>query len=91
MLAAIVCLEIPLTSLRGKFKLSQNRTAEDRSGVERLLGEGPDPGSRALAHLGGTRECPARSGAPLGALGRGRNSQRNRFGHMFEFESVAFR
>ena len=50
MLAAMVCLEIPLTSLRGKFKLSQNRTAEDRSGVERLLGEGPDPGSRALSH-----------------------------------------
>jgi transcriptional regulator len=50
MLAAIVCLEIPLTSLRGKFKLSQNRTAEDRSGVECLLGECPDPWSRALAH-----------------------------------------
>jgi len=50
MLAAIVCLEIPLTSLRGKFKLSQNRTAEDRSGVERLLGDDPDPGSQTLAH-----------------------------------------
>jgi transcriptional regulator len=33
MLKAIVCLEIPLTSLRGKFKLSQNRDLEDRTGV----------------------------------------------------------
>ena len=33
MLTAIVCLEIPLTSLRGKFKLSQNRDLEDRTGV----------------------------------------------------------
>ena len=33
MLTAIVCLEIPLMSLRGKFKLSQNRDLEDRSGV----------------------------------------------------------
>lgn len=64
MLAAIVCLEIPLTSLRGKFKLSQNRTAEDRSGVERLLGECPDPGSRALAHW------TARASVPPGSKPR---------------------
>ena len=37
MLTAIVCLEIPLTSLRGKFKLSQNRDLEDRSGVLRRM------------------------------------------------------
>lgn len=37
MLTAIVCLEIPLTSLRGKFKLSQNRDLEDRSGVLRQM------------------------------------------------------
>ena len=39
MLTAIVCLEIPLTSLRGKFKLSQNRDLEDRSGVLRRMEE----------------------------------------------------
>jgi len=37
MLTAIVCLEIPLTSLLGKFKLSQNRDCEDRSGVLRRM------------------------------------------------------
>ena len=37
MLTAIVCLEIPLTSLLGKFKLSQNRDPEDRSGVLRRM------------------------------------------------------
>lgn len=37
MLKAIVCLEIPLTSLRGKFKLSQNRDLEDRAGVLRQM------------------------------------------------------
>ena len=33
MLHAIVCIEIPLTSLVGKYKLSQNRSAADRAGV----------------------------------------------------------
>jgi len=37
MLTAIVCLEIPLTSLRGKFKLSQNRDLADRTGVLRQM------------------------------------------------------
>jgi transcriptional regulator len=37
MLTAIVCLEIPLTSLHGKFKLSQNRDLQDRSGVLRRM------------------------------------------------------
>ena len=33
MLRAIVAIEIPLTSLVGKYKLSQNRSAADRQGV----------------------------------------------------------
>ena len=33
MLRAIVFIEIPLTSLIGKYKLSQNRSAADRAGV----------------------------------------------------------
>jgi len=41
MLDAIVGFDIALTSLVGKFKLSQNRTAADRAGVEAgLAGEG---------------------------------------------------
>jgi transcriptional regulator len=41
MLDAIVGFEIALTSLVGKFKASQNRTAADRAGVEAgLAGEG---------------------------------------------------
>ncbi len=33
LLRAIVCIEIPLTSLVGKYKLSQNRDAADQAGV----------------------------------------------------------
>jgi transcriptional regulator len=33
MLKAIVCIEIPLTALVGKYKLSQNRSAADEAGV----------------------------------------------------------
>ena len=49
MLRAIVCIEVPLTSLVGKFKLSQNRSAEDRAGLVgalRAQGDGP---AQALA------------------------------------------
>ncbi len=49
MLRAIVCIEIPLTSLTGKAKLSQNRSAEDRAGlVAGLQAQGDGP-ARALA------------------------------------------
>ncbi len=37
MLKAIVGIEIPLTSLTGKWKVSQNRSAADRDGVARSL------------------------------------------------------
>ena len=43
MLRAIVGIRIPLTSLVGKFKLSQNRAAADRAGVaEGLRGQGAE-------------------------------------------------
>ena len=41
MLRAIVCIEIALTSLIGKYKLSQNRSAADRAGVVAALDAGP--------------------------------------------------
>ena len=49
MVRAIVGLEIELTALTGKWKLSQNRSAADREGVVRGLGEIGDDNARALA------------------------------------------
>jgi transcriptional regulator len=49
MLRAIVCIEIPLVSLVGKFKLSQNRSAADQAGVVATLQAGADSGDHALA------------------------------------------
>jgi len=49
MLKAIVCLEIPLDRLVGKFKLSQNRNAADRAGVATWLATRADEGARTLA------------------------------------------
>ena len=51
MLAGIVGIEIAIGEIQGKFKLSQNRSAEDRAGVvARLEGRGGDE-STALAKL----------------------------------------
>ena len=47
MLGAIVGIEIPLTSLVGKWKVSQNRSAADRAGV--VEGLGREHGDTALA------------------------------------------
>jgi len=41
--SAIVGLEIPITRICGKWKLSQNRTAEDREGVAHGLADSDDP------------------------------------------------
>jgi transcriptional regulator len=50
MLRAIAVIEIPLDSLVGKYKLSQNRSAPDRSGVVAALqADGEPPGAAALA------------------------------------------
>jgi transcriptional regulator len=48
-LGAIVGIEIPLTRLIGKWKVSQNRPAADRDGVVRGLNENADADSVALA------------------------------------------
>ena len=49
MLRAIVGIEIPLTALSGKWKVSQNRSAADRHGVARGLRQGGDGAEQALA------------------------------------------
>jgi transcriptional regulator len=46
---AIVGLEIPLTRLVGKWKVSQNRPAQDRDGVVEGLRRQGDPASVAMA------------------------------------------
>ncbi len=48
LLRAIVGIRIPLQSLVGKFKLSQNRDEADRAGVVATLSEG-DAAAQALA------------------------------------------
>ena len=47
MLTAIVGIEIPLASLVGKWKVSQNRPARDRAGT--ADGLGGEPGEDAVA------------------------------------------
>ena len=42
-ISAIVGIEIPIARISGKWKLSQNRNAEDREGVRRGLADGDDP------------------------------------------------
>ena len=45
----VVAFEIEITRLEGKFKLSQNRSVEDRRGVIAALGASSYAGDRALA------------------------------------------
>jgi transcriptional regulator len=56
MLRAIVGIEIQVTRLQGKWKLSQNRSAADRAGVAQGLAGMDDESARAMAVLvsGGT-------------------------------------
>ena len=49
MLAAIVGLELSITRITGKWKLSQNRSASDRDGVARGLADATDPQAVAIA------------------------------------------
>ncbi len=49
MLRAIVCIEIPLATLVGKYKLSQNRSAADVAGVVAALHADADPAAHTLA------------------------------------------
>lgn len=49
MVRGIVAVEIRITRLEGKFKLSQNRPVEDRLGVFHALEASTHPGDRACA------------------------------------------
>ncbi len=49
MLRAIVCIEIPLSALVGKYKLSQNRSAADRAGLVAALQADEAPAAHTLA------------------------------------------
>lgn len=51
MLGAIVGFALPITHLQGKRKLSQNRSATDRTGVREGLASSSDPHDQQLAHL----------------------------------------
>ena len=51
MLRAIVGIEIEITSLQGKWKVSQNRSAADRAGVAAGLGSIDSDDARAMAGL----------------------------------------
>jgi transcriptional regulator len=49
MLKAIVCIEMPLSTLVGKYKLSQNRSAADRAGLVAALQADEAPAAHTLA------------------------------------------
>lgn len=51
LLDMIVGFEIEITDVQGKFKLSQNRPAEDRQRVIQELSQSPDPLEAAVAKL----------------------------------------
>ena len=50
-LGAIIGLEIPITRLIGKWKVSQNRPAQDRGGVVEALSHEGHPSATAMADL----------------------------------------
>ena len=58
MLNAIVGIEIPIDRLVGKWKVSQNRSAADRSGTRQALQASPREDDRAMATLVGNYPAP---------------------------------
>ena len=56
MLRAIVTFEVPIARIEGKFKLSQDKPAEDRAGVITALAESGREGDRQTAALMASRE-----------------------------------
>lgn len=58
MLAAIVGVEIEVSTVVGKFKLSQNRGRADREGVEQGLRTLDEPAAQALAAAMETQRTP---------------------------------
>ena len=57
-LKAIVGIELPIARVEGKWKMSQNRTAEDRAGVVEGLRRSDDPLQRAMAEIVAERSRP---------------------------------
>ena len=57
---AIVGVELEITRLEGKWKMSQNRPAADIDGVVRGLGASPEPHERAVAAIVAERRPPER-------------------------------
>jgi transcriptional regulator len=55
---AIVGVELTITRLEGKWKMSQNRPGADIDGVVRGLGESPSAGDRAVAEIVAARRPP---------------------------------
>jgi transcriptional regulator len=55
---AIVGIELQITRLEGKWKMSQNRPAADIDGVVRGLAGSPDPADRAVAEIVAARRPP---------------------------------
>jgi transcriptional regulator len=55
-LRGIVGVEMLVTQVEAKDKLSQNRSAADRAAVIGALREEPDPDARAIAELMESRE-----------------------------------
>lgn len=55
-LKAIVGIELPIARIEGKWKVSQNRSPEDRAGVVAGLSKGDDPMQLAMAGLVRERE-----------------------------------
>ena len=51
MLGAIVCFEIPIDAISGKWKLSQNRSAADRAGVISALAGHAEASAQEMAAL----------------------------------------
>lgn len=49
MMRGVVAFEMPVTSIEGKYKLSQNRSAHDQAAVAALFEAGADSGARAVA------------------------------------------
>ena len=51
MLSAIVGIEIPIATITGKWKVSQNRTVADREGVVQGLAQSSGEDAAAMAGL----------------------------------------
>jgi transcriptional regulator len=51
LLGGIDCIELPIATLRGSWKASQNRSLADRLGVAAGLGSREDSQARALGEI----------------------------------------